>query len=166
MKVCGIVGSSGSGKTTLLRRLIPELVQRGLKIATVKHSHHGALVDAAGGPGFDARAAGAVASLVAGPERWILVQRRSPEDEAGLDDVLARLSYADLALIEGFKRYPHPKLEVFRPRHGREPLWPQDDSILAVVSDQAALVGLDRPLLPLEDAAAVATFLLTRLKTP
>ncbi len=161
MKIFGIVGSSGSGKTTLLKRLIPELVARGLRLATVKHSHHGASADQPGDIGFEARRAGAVASLMAGPERWIRVDIRSPVEEPGLDELLAKLSQADLVLIEGFKRYPHAKIEVFRPLHGRAPLWPDDPSVVAVASDAAVLPGLDRPLLSLEDVAGMAMFLMT-----
>ncbi|TAN52935.1 MAG: molybdopterin-guanine dinucleotide biosynthesis protein B [Rhodospirillales bacterium] len=161
MRIIGIVGPSGSGKTSLLKLLIPELARRGLRVATVKHSHHGAQPDGPGDPGFEARAAGAVASLVAGPERWIKVCQESVGDEPSLNDVLARLTGADLVLIEGFKRYPHPKIEVHRPSHGRDPLWPTDASVVAVASDAPSLSGLDRPLLALGDIGAVADFLLT-----
>lgn len=162
MKVFGIVGSSGSGKTTLLKRLIPELAGRGVRLATVKHSHHGAMVDGPGDPGFEARNAGAVASLIASPSRWVKVERRAEDDEPTLEDILARLSPADLVLIEGFKRYPHAKLEVYRPDHGREPIWPQDPSVAAVASDAKDLPDLGgRPLFSLEDVAGIATFLLS-----
>lgn len=161
MRIFGIVGSSGSGKTTLLKRLIPELCGRGLRLATVKHSHHGASVDGVGDFGYSAREAGAVASLVAGPERWVKVERRNPDEEPSLDDILAKLSPADLVLIEGFKRYPHPKLEVYRPVHGRDPLWPSDASVAAVASDERALSVIDRPFFSLDDVPAIATFLMT-----
>ena len=165
MKVFGIVGSSGSGKTALLKRLIPELAGRGVRLATVKHSHHGAMVDGPGDPGFEARSAGAVASLIASSSRWVKVERRAEDDEPSLADILARLSSADLVLIEGFKRYPHTKLEVYRPAHGRDPLWPEDPSVAAVASDAAQLVGIDRPLFSLEDIPGIATFLLTHSQT-
>ena len=35
-----MVGWKNSGKTTLVERLIPLLARRGLKVATVKHTHH------------------------------------------------------------------------------------------------------------------------------
>jgi molybdopterin-guanine dinucleotide biosynthesis protein B len=159
MKIFGIVGPSGSGKTTLLKRLIPQLVHQGLRVATVKHSHHGASVDGPGDPGFEARQTGATASLVAGTQRWIRVCRETVGDEPSLDDVLARLSGADLVLIEGFKRYPHAKIEVHRPSHGRAPLWPTDASVVAIASDASSLPGLDRPLLALDDIGAIASFL-------
>ena len=44
MRVIGLAGWSGSGKTTLVTKVIPVLVKRGLKLATV-----GAAELAAGG---------------------------------------------------------------------------------------------------------------------
>ena len=41
MKVFGIAGTSGSGKTTLLDQLIARTVGTGLRVAGVKHTHHG-----------------------------------------------------------------------------------------------------------------------------
>jgi len=40
MHVVAIVGHQGSGKTTLIERLIPALKARGLRVSTVKHTHH------------------------------------------------------------------------------------------------------------------------------
>ena len=40
MRVIGLAGWSGSGKTTLITKVIPVLVGRGLKVATIKHAHH------------------------------------------------------------------------------------------------------------------------------
>ena len=37
MQIIGLAGWSGSGKTTLVIKVIPVLVGRGLKVATVKH---------------------------------------------------------------------------------------------------------------------------------
>jgi len=43
--IISIVGKSNSGKTTLLEKLIPELVKRGYRVATIKHNVHGFDVD-------------------------------------------------------------------------------------------------------------------------
>src|SRR6202035_4775873 len=40
MRVIGLAGWSGSGKTTLVTSVIPVLLRRGLKVATVKHARH------------------------------------------------------------------------------------------------------------------------------
>ena len=44
----------------------------------------------------------------------------------------------DLVLIEGFKRDPLPKIEVYRAANGKPPMHPQDGDIVALVSDCAA----------------------------
>jgi molybdopterin-guanine dinucleotide biosynthesis protein B len=159
MKVFGIVGYSGSGKTTLLRRLIPELVGRGLRIATVKHTHHRVAVDGPGDPGFEARARGATASLVAGPERWFQVTAADPQRAIDLAQVVAPLAPADLVLIEGFKRYPHAKLEVHRAQTGK-PLWCETDPLVVAVASDHPLPHLACPVLALDKVAAIADFIL------
>ena len=77
--------------------------------------------------------------------------------------LLARLSPVDLVLVEGFKASPHPKIEVHRPALGRPPLWPGRADIVAVAAD-AALTGCERPVLPLNDPAAVAAWVLAFLR--
>jgi len=69
------------------------------------------------------------------------------------------MSPVDLLLVEGFKRHPHPKIEIHRPSLGKPLLHPEDPWILAIASDEM-LPGLRLPWLPLSDASAVATFIL------
>ena len=59
------VGHSGSGKTTLIEKLLPELVGRGLQVATIKHAHHKVAPVLAGAPATRPRttAIGTVAGL-------------------------------------------------------------------------------------------------------
>ncbi len=70
-QVLGIVGWSGSGKTTLLTRLIPLLVSRGLRIATLKHAHHHFDVDQPGKDSYEHRKAGASEVIVSSARRWV-----------------------------------------------------------------------------------------------
>ena len=59
MRVIGLAGWSGAGKTHLLRRLVPELVRRGLTVSTLKHAHHAFEIDRPGKDSFEHRQAGA-----------------------------------------------------------------------------------------------------------
>ena len=68
-RVLGVAGWSGSGKTHLLTRLIPLLVVRGLKVATLKHAHHGFDVDQPGKDSYAHRAAGASEVIVSSAQR-------------------------------------------------------------------------------------------------
>ena len=36
----GFAAFSGTGKTTLLEAMLPKLVERGLRVAVIKHAHH------------------------------------------------------------------------------------------------------------------------------
>ncbi|GAB7549741.1 hypothetical protein CS8_094530 [Cupriavidus sp. 8B] len=159
VKIFGISGTSGSGKTTLLDQLIPRFVAAGLRVAGVKHTHHGFDPDTPGKDSWRMRQAGCANVVLVGA-RHLTLMRHYPEAEASpeLADALAVLpADTDLVLVEGYKRSDFPKLEVFRPDLGTPPLWPEVPSIMAVASDQpqavAALTAL--PVLDLADLDAI-----------
>jgi molybdopterin-guanine dinucleotide biosynthesis protein B len=159
--VLGLVGWSGSGKTTLLKRLLPLLVQRGLRVATIKHAHHEFDVDIPGKDSYEHRRAGASEVIVCSARRWVQMHELGGAAEPTLAQLLQRLTPCDLVLVEGFKRESHPKLEVYRPELGKPPLYVTDARVLAVASD-AALPQTHPPLVDLNDASAVAEEVLRR----
>ena len=159
MRVIGLAGWSGSGKTTLLRRLIPALVEQGVRVSTVKHAHHGFDVDQPGKDSWEHRQAGAQEVLVSSASRWALMHESRGDPEPDLAELLMRLSPVDLVLIEGFKRGGQPKLEVFRSAVGKPLLHPEDPSVVAIASD-APIPGISLPWLPLDDIGAIAAAVL------
>jgi molybdopterin-guanine dinucleotide biosynthesis protein B len=162
MKVFGLVGWSGSGKTTLLVRLLPELIGRGLTVSTMKHTHHNVDIDRPGKDSYEHRHAGATEVMVTSSHRWALMHENRDDPEPPIDRLLARMSPVDLVLIEGFKSYPHQKIEVFRPAVGKPMLATDDPTVVAVASD-ARLDGVGRPVIDLDDVAAIADFIVDRL---
>jgi molybdopterin-guanine dinucleotide biosynthesis protein B len=161
MKVFGLTGWSGSGKTTLLVELVPRFIARGLSVSTVKHTHHGFDLDQPGKDSWRHRQAGAVEVLISSGERWALMHEVHG-DEPDLTDLLARMAPVDLVLVEGFKAHPHAQIAIHRPALGRMPIWPGREDIVAVATD-ADLPGCDRPVLPLNDPAAIADWVLVFL---
>ena len=159
MRIFGLAGWSGSGKTTLMTALIPEFVARGIRVSTVKHAHHAFDVDQPGKDSWRHRQAGASEVMVVSERRWALMHELRGAPEPGLDELLARISPVDLVLVEGFKRHPHPKVEIYRPALGKPALYPDDPFVVAVASDER-LTGLAVPLLPLDDPPAIADFIL------
>jgi molybdopterin-guanine dinucleotide biosynthesis protein B len=159
-RIFGIAGSSGSGKTALLVKLIPVLVARGLKVATLKHAHHAFQVDIPGKDSYEHRRAGASEVIVCSSGRWAQIHENIDEREPTLAELLGRLSPCDLVLVEGFKRERYPKLEVFRAELGKPLLHPDDPQILAL-----ATVGprpdLKIPVLDLDDVTGIADFVCT-----
>jgi molybdopterin-guanine dinucleotide biosynthesis adapter protein len=162
MKIFGFAGWSGSGKTTLMTALIPELVGRGVTVSTVKHAHHAFDVDQPGKDSWRHRAAGAVEVMVASERRWALMHELRAAPEPALDELLGHMSPVDLVLVEGFKRHPHPKLEVYRAAVGKPLIHPEDPCVVAIASD-AELPEAPVPQLPLGDPRAIAGFILDHL---
>jgi molybdopterin-guanine dinucleotide biosynthesis protein B len=161
MRIFGLAGWSGSGKTTLLAALIPELTARGLSVSTIKHAHHDFDIDRPGKDSWRHRQAGAREVMVASARRWALMHELRGDPEPSLDELLTCLGPVDVVIVEGFKRHPHPKLEVHRPSLGKPLLYPDDPHIVAIASDEPFAAPL--PLLSLADPAAVAGFMLDHL---
>jgi molybdopterin-guanine dinucleotide biosynthesis adapter protein len=155
MRIIGITGWSGAGKTTLIIKLIPLLTAKGLRVSTLKHAHHMFDVDTPGKDSYEHRAAGATEVLIASENRFAIMHELRGAPEPPLEVLLGKLSAVDLVLVEGFKRGPHPKIEVFRKANGKEPLHPGNAGIVAVASD-TPFTEAHRPVIPLNDAAAVA----------
>ena len=123
MRIFGLAGWSGSGKTTLLTAVIPELVARGLKVSTIKHAHHEFDIDRPGKDSWRHRQAGAGEVMVASSRRWAIMHELRGAPEPTLEELAAHMSPADLLLVEGWKRHPHPKIEVHRPSLGKPLIW-------------------------------------------
>jgi len=164
MRVFGFAGWSGSGKTTLIEQVIPRLVERRLVVSLVKHAHHTAEFDLPGKDSYRHRRAGCSEVLVTSGTRWALMHELRGEPELVLEEALAKLGPCDLALVEGYKAYPMPKLEIWRGSVGKSLLYPKDRNILAIATDSPAGLppGTDRRLaiLQLSDVDAVATFVI------
>lgn len=165
MKVFGLAGFSGAGKTTLLEKVIPLLVGRGLRVASIKHAHHDVDVDQPGKDSYRHRQAGCSEVLLVSGRRWALLHELRDEPAPDLAAQLALLSPCDVVLVEGYKGAAIAKLEVHRAGNGKPLLAPDDAAIVAIASDvplaAAAVRGL--PQLALDDAAAVAAFIVAHL---
>ncbi len=91
--------------------------------------------------------------------------REQPAEEPGLAELLPHIdaSLVDLILVEGFKRAPIPKIEVYRPNVNKPLLSSEDGHVIAVASDAA--VDTTLPVLNLNDPEEIAVFILQWLKS-
>ena len=158
MKIYGVTGWKNAGKTTLMAGLVAETTRRGFSVSTLKHAHHAFDVDQPGKDSHRHREAGATEVLVASGARWALMHELRAEAEPPLGDLLARLSPVDLVLVEGYKREPHPKIEVHRAATGATLIADEEPSIRAIATNDP--IETSRPLLPLDDHAAIVDFIL------
>jgi molybdopterin-guanine dinucleotide biosynthesis protein MobB len=151
-----IVGKSNSGKTTLVEKLIPELIKRGYRVATIKHNKHGFDIDHEGKDSWRHKQAGACTTVIACPTRVALIEDIDRDQTLGeIRDKY--IKEADVILAEGYKGNPFPKIEVFRSELKRELLCGKEDNLLAIASD----VKLDVDVLcfDINDAKGIADLL-------
>jgi molybdopterin-guanine dinucleotide biosynthesis adapter protein len=109
-----VAGYQNSGKTTLSLRLIQQLAQAGLKVATVKHHGHGGKPDIVESKDSGRHVhAGAAVSLVEGGGRMVL---QAENGQWSLSEEIAVLACfkPDVILIEGHKSEPYPKAVILR----------------------------------------------------
>lgn len=149
------VGWSGSGKTTLLVQVIAALRERGYRVGTIKHHGGDFVIDQRGKDTWRHHEAGASVVVISSPAKFALMEW--PEEEYRVEAILSRITGVDIVLVEGYKRGPLPKIEVFRRANGRDPVALEDPRLIAVVSD----TPLDAPVpsFGLDEAGRVAGFL-------
>ncbi len=155
--ILGIVGRSGAGKTTLIERLLPLLGGAGLRVSTVKHAHCSVEIDRPGKDSHRHQAAGAHETLLVGSQGSALFRRHEPHHHV-LEAMLERLDAADLVLVEGYKSYAMPKIEVWDRSVGEPPLACKGLMVRAVVSDH----GIPQILVPTfarDDVGTIASFI-------
>jgi molybdopterin-guanine dinucleotide biosynthesis protein B len=156
-----VVGHTNVGKTTFIEKLIPELIQRGKRVATIKHAHHAVKLDTEGKDSWRYRQAGATMSMLVTTSELQLVadacERREPQQLAG-----RFLGEADLVLAEGFSMAAGAKIEVLRRASGKGPRCAIEDGLIAIVTDCPEIYP-ELPHFDPEDVVSVAEFLLRRM---
>jgi molybdopterin-guanine dinucleotide biosynthesis protein B len=132
--IVSVVGKSNSGKTTLIEKMIEKLVERGYRVATIKHNLHGFDIDHEGKDSWRHKKAGARLTLLASPGKVAVMEDTGAD--LGIGELRDRYIHnVDIILTEGFKGNPYPKIEVFRSVLKRELLSSEDDNLIAVASD-------------------------------
>lgn len=169
VRVFGFAGWSGSGKTTLIEKIVPQIAARGMKVSLIKHAHHGFDLDRPGKDSYRHREAGCSEVLIMARERWALLHESRGEPEMMLEEALARMSPCDLVLIEGYKAYSVPKLEVHRVAVGKPLLCPGDENIVGIATDAIASTPLagwseNLPRFDIDNTASIAEFVLNSAK--
>jgi molybdopterin-guanine dinucleotide biosynthesis protein B len=162
MKRLHIIGGKNHGKTTLLVELVGELCRRGIAVGTIKHTHHDHELDVPGKDSYQHRVAGAAAVGILSPAMTAVFLPVKSNDTSDPYSIFAPFfSRCRLILIEGDSQTTAPKIEVWRKALGTPPLAADDQSILAVVSDDPLPVEAD--VLPRSDLAGLADWLLNKL---
>lgn len=164
--VLGFAAYSGTGKTTLLVELLPLLKAHGLRIAMIKHAHHKFDVDKPGKDSYELRKAGASPMLISSSRRIVLMIDKDEETEPELQDLLDYINpdKVDLVLVEGFKQWPFPKIELHRPALGKALIFPEDHNIIAIAHDAELEQTPEIPVMDINNPEQIAEFVLNYTK--
>lgn len=177
-----VVGRKNAGKTTLVCDLVRELSARGLRVATIKHTHHRHELDTPGKDSHRHREAGAAMVGILSPQMTaIFIPTSEHEDtphavghdstNTGKPTQNADTRYqpfqsfcdgCDLTLVEGDLHAPAPRLEVWREIVGAPPYAASDSEIIAVVTDDHPTLAV--PLWPRADIRVLADKVLEFLR--
>ena len=158
-----IVGRRNAGKTTLVCDLVRTLTERGLRVATVKHTHHNHELDTPGKDSHRHREAGAAGVGIVTPH---LTAAFIPSERAtGIDSSYDRLgmlfSDCDLMLVEGDLHAGAIRLEVWRSETGEPPYAVKESSIRAVITDDSP--DINTPVWPRLNLTTLADHILELL---
>ncbi|WP_197525548.1 molybdopterin-guanine dinucleotide biosynthesis protein B [Pseudobythopirellula maris] len=147
-----IVGGKNHGKTTLVCELVELFAARGLRVGTIKHTHHAHELDTPGKDSHRHRKAGAAVVGILSPGLSAVFW--PPADDERTDRYAAfapRMAGCDLVLVEGDSATTAPKVEVWREAAGGAPRFAADRSTLAIISDDplgAPLAASPLPVMP------------------
>ena len=138
-RILSIIGRKNAGKTTLAVALASEFARKGRRVMAIKHASHPAEVDQTGSDSYRLFHEGkAERVLIAGPDLRVIFERR-PDDTDPIALAKQYFDGAEIVLVEGFKRAPIPKIEVFRRAAGDTPLFdpslPGAAQWIAIVTD-------------------------------
>ena len=158
--VLGFAAYSGTGKTTLLVQLLPLMKLQGLRVALIKQTHHDFDIDKPGKDSYELRKAGADQVMLASDNRTAVVTEYDEPHATDLEELVASLDleHIDLVLVEGFKHSPFPKIELHRPSTGNKLIFPDDECVIAIASDEKLETG-DLPLIDINVPEEVAGFI-------
>lgn len=112
--ILSVIGKSGSGKTRLLKKLIPEMVKRGYKVGSIKHTHHHDFeIDKPGKDSWEHQNAGANSVAISSTKKFAFIKKM--DEEMPVKDIISNcFRDVDLILAEGFKGEDFLKIEVLR----------------------------------------------------
>jgi molybdopterin-guanine dinucleotide biosynthesis protein MobB len=161
-----IVGRKNSGKTTLVCELVREFTSRGMKVATIKHTHHHHELDTPGKDSHLHREAGAAAVGILSPQMTAMFvpSDRELRGERRYEQFESLFADCSLILVEGDLNSAATRIEVWRSVVSEEPYAAKDPAIRAVISDDS-VGGLSCPVWPRNNVRSVADQILVLVQT-
>jgi molybdopterin-guanine dinucleotide biosynthesis protein MobB len=153
-----ILGQKKSGKTKLVAALTTELVARGYRIATVKHTSHDHEFDRPETDSWKHRRAGSEVTVILSPHQWVC---HSVLPNPAIQKILQENLFGDKDLViwEGLREVDAPKIECLV--EGEETALGDDENLIAIVSEHTTDAKI--PTFTPIDAAGIAQWIIERV---
>lgn len=155
----GVAGWSNAGKTTLIEKLTRHFAAQGLRVATIKHTHHKFDIDKPDSDTTRHRLAGAAETAIVSGSRVAVIEEIDTRGEPSLEEIAKRLKPADIILVEGYKSAAIPKIEVRRAAVAAEKLLASSDPLVIAVAADFELDGHGKPVFSLDDISGIAALI-------
>lgn len=152
----GVAGWSNAGKTTLIEKLTRHFTSQGLRVATIKHTHHKFEIDKPDSDTSRHRMSGAAETAIVSGTRVAVIEEIDTRGEPTLEEIATRLKPADIILVEGYKSAAIPKIEVRRAAVAAEKLLATGDPLVIAIAADYELDGHGKPVFALDDIAGIA----------
>jgi molybdopterin-guanine dinucleotide biosynthesis protein B len=153
-----VIGGKNHGKTTLIEELVKEFTARGLRVGTIKHTHHHHELDVPGKDSYRHREAGAVVvGILSRSMNALFWSGEHSSEDARYQDFAEAFSDCHVVLVEGDTPSTAPKVEVWRAELNTPPLALRIENVRAIITADKMDCGL--PLLPRSDISSIANFI-------
>ena len=157
-KVIGIVGWKDVGKTFVVTEIIKLLVQKGYKVGSIKHAHHDFDIDKPGTDSFKHRKSGSSEVIISSSKRWAKIIENKNNKEKNLNDLLKEFNDVDVAIVEGFKKENHPKIEIIS--KSSITMNKNIKNVIAIVSDD--IIDFNIPVFKKNDVESLTQFIIDK----
>jgi len=130
MKVLSVVGSSKAGKTTLIEKIVPSLIENGLKVLVIKHAISFE-IDKKGKDSYRLFRCGA--DVILSSKEKLAFIARFPDDLEEICNIFGK--YYDIIITEGFNSACKDRIIVLNKLEEFERF--KCGKILAIVTDHS-----------------------------
>jgi len=164
--VFGIVGWSGSGKTHLICRIIKYFDKKKINICSIKHSHHNFEIDKKGKDSYEHLKSGSKEVVIYNEYKFAMITTKKKK-KINLKDIVDKFSSdTDIILIEGLKKGPTKKIEVYRDSIKKPLLCLKDKNIKALVFDKISpkFSKINLPKFHIDETIKIGSFILKEIK--
>ena len=157
-KVIGIVGWKDVGKTFFATEIIKLLVEKGYKVGSIKHAHHDFDIDKPGTDSFRHRQSGSSEVIISSSKRWAKIIENNNKNEKKLNELLREFNDIDVAIVEGFKKENHPKIEIIS--KNSKNINNEIKNVVAIVADDK--IDSSKPVFKKNDVESLAQFIIDK----